>query len=358
MELRGNPLVEPDGLEYLFGGYYQGCYQGEWARNEPEEKQLFEEWIDRVVEIKVAHPGMHIYHYTPHATRALKRLASKYSSRREELDGLLRAGTFVDLDVVVRQALQASVENYTLKELEKFFGYEREIGFREVAKLTSSYAFLLETGKAGEADPDMLAAIKWYHEDDCRTLAALHTWLEKLRLKAIEQGIAIPRPEAHPLKASQERAEFLERIQPIFEQLMQGVPAVPSERTPEQQGRYLLAHMLDWYRREKMSKWWDVLRLKALSDEQLLDERAALAFVQHIGHWFEDSNTLMHSYRIAKQEFDRSLGMNILTLGEKFPGTVWRIAILWGILQMGKRPDSIQEEHPTRLFSIRRKHSS
>ena len=40
---------------------------------------------------------------------------------------MLRARLFVDLFQVVRHALRASVESYSIKQLEPFYGFEREI---------------------------------------------------------------------------------------------------------------------------------------------------------------------------------------------------------------------------------------
>src|SRR5262249_27318955 len=55
------------------------------------------------------------------------------------------------------------------------------------------------------------------------------------------------------------------------------VPEDPRERTPEQQAGWLLAHMLDWHRREDKAPWWEDYRLRELTDEGLLDEKAAPA---------------------------------------------------------------------------------
>jgi uncharacterized protein len=49
----------------------------------------------------------------------------RYATREEEIDRMLRAKLFVDLFGVVRHAVRASVESYSLKKLEPFYGYER-----------------------------------------------------------------------------------------------------------------------------------------------------------------------------------------------------------------------------------------
>src|ERR1700721_2272913 len=71
------------------------------------------------------YPDFHIYHYGHYEQDALKRLMGRYASREEEIDRMLHGQLFVDLLQVVRQGIRASVESYSIKELEKFFGFNR-----------------------------------------------------------------------------------------------------------------------------------------------------------------------------------------------------------------------------------------
>ena len=50
----------------------------------------------------------------------------RYATREDAVDRLLRGKVFVDLYAVVRRAVYASVESYSLKQLEPFYGFERE----------------------------------------------------------------------------------------------------------------------------------------------------------------------------------------------------------------------------------------
>ncbi len=56
----------------------------------------------------------------------MKRLSGRYATRETELDTILRAELFVDLHTIVRHSLRASVESYSIKELERFYGLDRE----------------------------------------------------------------------------------------------------------------------------------------------------------------------------------------------------------------------------------------
>jgi uncharacterized protein len=129
-DMEGDPLAG-EGLEYLFGVY--GRLNGErdmtfrpiWAHNPAEEKLAFENLMRLLLEQVRRHPSAHIYHYAAYETTALKRLAMRYATMEAELDQLLRERRFVDLYRVVVQALRASTESYSIKDLEALYWRER-----------------------------------------------------------------------------------------------------------------------------------------------------------------------------------------------------------------------------------------
>ena len=126
-DLEGDPFVGEHGLEYLFGYRYRDetgrpVYTSDWATDRVAERACFEKLIDFVVERRRAFPDLHVYHYAPYEPAALKRLMGWYASRETEIDELLRGKVFVDLYSVVRNALRAGVESYSIKRLEQFFG--------------------------------------------------------------------------------------------------------------------------------------------------------------------------------------------------------------------------------------------
>ena len=43
------------------------------------------------------YPSMHIYHFAPYEPSALKRLMGRYGVREDEIDRMLRAKLFIDL---------------------------------------------------------------------------------------------------------------------------------------------------------------------------------------------------------------------------------------------------------------------
>ena len=76
--------------------------------------------------VRAKNPKAHIYHFAPYEPAALKRLMGRFATRERELDVLLTEEAFVDLHSIVRRSLIASVESYSIKNLEPFFGYQRE----------------------------------------------------------------------------------------------------------------------------------------------------------------------------------------------------------------------------------------
>ncbi len=145
-DIEGDPFALEDGVEYLFGVLEPArrdpaderppLYHEIWSRDSAgdvtraAEKAAFERLVDLVVERWRADPRLHVYHYAAYERAALGRLAQRHATREAEIDKLLRAGVLVDLFRVVRQALRASVESYSIKQLEPLYGFRREVELR------------------------------------------------------------------------------------------------------------------------------------------------------------------------------------------------------------------------------------
>ena len=121
-DLEGDPFVDEGGLEFLFGYAFKDATGAEnviadWALSRADEKAAFERFVDFVTARLGIYPDLHIYHYAPYEPAALKRLMGRYVTREDEIDRMLRAGVFIDLYGVVRHAIRASVESYSIKKL-------------------------------------------------------------------------------------------------------------------------------------------------------------------------------------------------------------------------------------------------
>lgn len=333
-DIEGDPFVGESGLEYLFGWATIGedgasLYQSIWALDRASEKRAFERFIDWLVARWQRQPGLHVYHYHHYEPTALKRLMGRYATREQEVDRMLRAHLFVDLHAVVRQGLRASVERYSIKELEAHYGFARDIELRAASAAKRALEHCLEL--AHEIDQEHRELVERYNRDDCVSARALRDWLEELRRGLVAAGREVPRPAPASGEASEAIEERQEEVQELFDRLTANVPLEPAARSEEQQARWLLAHLLDYHRREDKVAWWEYYRLLELPEEELRDERAALAdleLVERVAAPEGRIRTPVDRYRFPPQEcaiqdestlYDRSetkIGTVVATDGE------------------------------------------
>ena len=352
LDFEGDRMIEPDGLEYMIGYVHKGQYHALWAKNEKEEKAIFEQFIHFAVALKAEDPTLHIYHYAPYEVTAFKRLMGKYASCENEIDTFLRSNTFVDLYSVVRQSVRASVEKYSIKDLEVFFGYVRKMDLRELSSHKSQLELLLQTGNIDKLTKETADAVQLYNQDDCESLVRLQAWLEGIRANLIDNGANITRPEDGDGDASENITDHQERIQPIMDVLLDGISPVKAERTNIEQARFILAHMLDWYRREKKSFWWEFFRLKELPEDDLLEERKAISFLEYTGEREPINRSVIDTYTFPPQECDLRPGNSLEDQEGNKPGSIHEIDTDVGILGIKKGPTKIDLPHPVSVISL------
>lgn len=351
LDFEGDPLVEPTGLEYLFGWVFQGEYHCIWVSNMEEEKAALEQFIDFVFEKRNEFPALHIYHFAPYETIALKRMMGKYATRENEIDILLRTNCFVDLHRILKQSIRAGVERYSLKDLEKFHGFVREMDLRTLSKFKADFEFLLESKKFELITDEMKQAIELYNQDDCFSTLHLHQWLEKERETLVLNGNTIHRPIPNELETPEHVTAHLERILPIYEALMNEIPLDVTERTKEQQARFVLANMLDWYRREQKSFWWEYYRILELEPDELLDEKTALTYLQFTGTRINDKKSFIDYYTFISQENEIRSGNKVKLGDEKTLAEVIEIDEINNIVKLRKGP-SIKDVHPHTIIKF------
>jgi uncharacterized protein len=351
LDFEGDPFIEPEGLEYLFGWVFQGGYAHIWALTAQEEKKAFEDFVDCIMAIRERYPDMHIYHFSPYEPAALKRLMGKYATRETEIDTMLRAGLFVDLHSLVKQSIRAGVESYSLKELEKYHGFTRKQELRELSKEKIAFECLLESGFADEATEKMKDVVRDYNEDDCQSTFRLREWLEQLRTDLIVSGEEIPRPELKTGEAGENVSEHQKRIQPIYDRLMKDLPFERQDRTDAQQANWLLANMLDWYRREKKSFWWEYFRLQQLPADELLDEKAAIAGLTYTGKRTTVKKSVVDRYTFPPQETEIGIGSSLRMQDGNTVGEVYDIDMEKGWVDI-KRGVAKSHLHPGAVISI------
>jgi predicted RecB family nuclease len=355
LDLEGDPFVGEAGLEFLVGYAWandegEPCYTADWSRSRADERAAFERFIDFAMARLEKYPDLHIYHYAPYEPAALKRLMGRYATREDELDGLLRSAKFVDLFAVVRHAVRASVESYSIKKLEPLYGYVRTVPLTDVNRSLARVQACLELDDPEGVTAEDRAAVQGYNQDDCVSTWRLRDWLETLRAQQITAGEVIERPTVSEGETPENVTAWLAKIEPVIAALLAGSPDDPAERTAEQQAKWLLANMIDWHRRELKASWWEHFRLAALSPEDLLDERAGLS-----GLTFETSvggtaKCPIHRYRFPQQETQFRGEESLKNVGGKSLGSVEDISIDERWVDIKKSADSA-DVHPQAVYA-------
>src|SRR5262245_20976704 len=90
----------------------------------------------------------------------------------------------------------------------------------------------------------------------------LRDWLEQLRASVETGGTPVPRPVPKDGAAPEKLDDRARRVKALMAALTSDVPADRAERNDEQEGRWWLAHLLDWHWREDKAPWWEFFRLR------------------------------------------------------------------------------------------------
>ena len=195
-DFEGYPYHDAGGLEYLWGWTSHAVpdsasatrFDYLWADTPAEEAAALTAFLDEVHARRARAPGMHVYHYAPYEITALRRLAHAHPHEQARLDQLLRAGVFVDLYAVVRQAMQIGVESYSIKQLEPLYDFTRTGD--ELADGGASIEYYEQW--LLEGDPSIRTDIVDYNQRDCDSTLALRDWLLLHRDLAATGGIKWP----------------------------------------------------------------------------------------------------------------------------------------------------------------------
>ena len=330
-DMEGDPLYEPGrGLEYLFGCWLpddEPRFKPFWALSRSEEKQAFERFIDFITERRRQYPDLHVYHYADYEKSALRRLAQLHATREVEVDNLLRGEVLVDLYAVVRQALVISEDSYSIKRLEKFYGFSRATS----VKKGDDSIVMFERWLAEPERRDILQDIERYNADDCRSTLILRDWLLERRREAIaKRGIDIPfheyKLQCHPqvvegcrdcakrVKLEREAAQTSE----LQRSLLSGVLVPESDHeyqlmSDDHRARYLLANLIAYHRREEKPVWWAFFD-RCENPDQLLefdkDAIGGLRFCADV-EVTKEKQSFLYTYTFPEQHHKLAVGDSV-----------------------------------------------
>ncbi|HYN10027.1 MAG TPA: TM0106 family RecB-like putative nuclease [Vicinamibacterales bacterium] len=371
LDLEGDPFArpssgadEPGGREYLFGlgrvefeadGRFE--YDRWWAHTDDEEREAFEAVISAIQSAMTAHPGAHVYHFGAYEPAALKRLMGRYAVRGPDLDRLLREERFVDLLAVIRRALRAGVESYSIKRLEDFYEFERQIALEKADASRRGIERALEVNAPGVITPVMRQAVEEYNRDDCRSTHELREWLESLRTGLERRGTLVPRPQMAASEVPETVTELEQRAEELRQRLVIDLPA--ANRSPDEQERWVLAYLVDFHRRENKASWWEYYRLRDLAEEELRDEPKAVAgmvFDRRVGDVLnkktrQPTGSVIDRYTYPEQELDLDDDDGLTLKDERDFGTIVALDRIARTMDVKKGREMVSV-HPTSVFSF------
>jgi len=291
-----------------------------------------------------------VYHYAPYEPAALKRLMGRYARCEAAIDRLLRAERFVDLHSIVRQSLRAGIESYSIKDLEPFYEFARQTPLSQARQALRFVERAIELGISDELDPSAKAAVEGYNREDCLSAKALRDWLEHLRATLVASGESIPRPVLKEGAASEKLTARQLKVQSLVATLTKDIPLDPESRTENQQASWLLAHLLDWHRREAKAPWWEFFRLRDLAQDELLDERAAISGLTFLARIGGTAKCPIDQYAYPHQETEVREGHDVyLPGGDKSFGKIEAIDRPARTVAI-KKSSAHADTHPNAVF--------
>jgi predicted RecB family nuclease len=303
-DMEGDGLARDVPLEYLFGAVdMHGLYHSWWGHDEAGERRAFEGFVDFAIDRLDRHPDMHVYHYAAYEKTALRRLMSRHGTREEEVDRLLRNEVLVDLYRVVRQGIRLSTDSYSLKKVERLYMPAREESIADGAGSMVMYErWLTSREEDGHGNPALLDEIALYNERDCASTVQLRDWLETRRAEEERlRGAPVERPPAIERGLTDALHAKVVATQEVAAALVVDVPDDPDQRTDAERGRWLLAPLLSYHRRENKVGWWRHFDQLAMTPEELENDPYALGPLVQIGSR-EDGARTIERYRFDPQE--------------------------------------------------------
>lgn len=378
-DIEGDPYAGEDGIDYLFGvlepgeaevgadGELQPKFHAIWSRDadgavtEAAERAAFERLMDLFADRLARDPGLHIYHYAPYEPTALRRLMGRYGTREDEVDRLLRAGTLVDLYHVVRQGIRASVESYSIKRLEKLYGFTRDIDLRDAGSSIAAFEAWLQ-GVDAEHGEETLARIEAYNRDDVVSTLRLRDWLEAAVRPALasQLGDDVPRKLPREAEPHEELAVELSGVEALAERL---APGGVDDGTPDGHARWLLAQLLWWHRREDKSFWRRWYELSGeLTDEERIDAPEPIGGLEFVGEVGPDKRSMVYRYRFPEQDHQVKVGGTVRAQDGSYPGTVVALDAAQRTVDLKRRktdaPDAVRSLIPFEYVDPRDLHDS
>ena len=218
-----------------------------------------------------------------------------------EVDQLLRQELLVGLYKVVREGVRVSEPRYSIKNLETFYMDRRE---GEVTEAGASIVYYERWREAG--DDRLLAQIRDYNQDDCRSTQLLRDWLLELRPSELSWFVdsAMPAPDKPDWIKELEL-----RLADYQQRLLADFPDDPAQWNDEARQRELVHQLLDFHRRAAKPQWWALYHRKEMSTEELIADADCIGGLEPISDYPPEpvKRSSIYACRYPEQEFKRKV---------------------------------------------------
>ena len=298
-DMEGFPyFIEGDGLEYLFGNTnWNDEFIEFWANDRFEEKKAFIEFVQWAVAKMQADPGAHIYHYASYENSALVRLSTRFGVMLDEVRWLQTNGKLIDLYPYVRNSLVVGEDGYSIKDLERHYGFKRTSETKNANASIEDYQNWRDyvTAAADETAPaeerakfatlaeETYTNLRKYNIEDVQSTRELYVWLASFPGACTRFGEDRDDPystDPDGLDAdgqvSKAQAE-LERLQARTAELFAPVSEWQFGLDPEADEKALvwlaLTHSILFYKREDVMFWTDIYIRMQQDDAALEGDR-------------------------------------------------------------------------------------
>jgi len=280
--------IYPGGLEYLFGIYYienkNKKFKVLWAHNKEQEKKNVIEFFDFTESHFKKYPSSKIYHYGSYEITALQKLTSFHKVMGIEYDHYLNLDKFVNLLNVNRQGIFISENSYSLKNIEKFYEFNREGDIKKGDVSQEYYNEWIET-----QDQKFLDEIESYNKQDCQSTYKLHQWL--LKIKPEETSWFIPQ-RSEEMKLREWEIDMLTYQKKVKKSKIKNIKV-----------KQLMSDIIGFYNREDKPAWREFFERRIMSDEELIEDPECIGNMKSIGKPTQDKRSYIYNYEFEDQDF-------------------------------------------------------
>jgi uncharacterized protein len=229
-------------------------------------------------------------------------LSVQFGTREAEIDELLSREVFVDLYMIVNQALFVGQPSYSIKYIEHLYRARRDAGVTNAGDSIVEYAKYLNSpdGVTWETSA-ILRGIRDYNIDDCDSTVKLTFWLRSLQdqtgityqenLPGLENSESIQDPDEDDGASLNPKEISDALLAPLMLAEEQGRSLTTVERA-----RKLMAELIEFHRRERKQYWWKHYDRIKLTHAELIEDSDCIGAVFKRGTPFKVARSLACLY--------------------------------------------------------------